>query len=328
MQPARIVVVGASAGGVTALLDLVGGLPATFGAPVCVVLHVGQQASVLPELMQRRGALPARHAQHGEELHAGTVYIAPPDRHLLVDATTLRLDRGPRENFARPAIDPLFRSAALHWRERSIGLILSGNLDDGVAGLCAISDCGGVTIVQDPLDAACPEMPKNALAAVDVDHVVGLAQMPRLLEQLIGQPPPRSANATAQGKWACESAVFNGENPLDNLATIADPSTLTCPDCGGVLWQLSDGKPQRYRCHTGHAFSSMSLDAAQQRCTQDALWTALRALQEREFQLRRLAAATHAAGDAEGAAIGQAKADHLRDRSAALRGMIEDTAGA
>jgi two-component system chemotaxis response regulator CheB len=182
----HVVVIGASAGGVAALLGLAGALPPLFAAPVCIVQHIGSNVSVLPELLQHRGPNPARHARDGEPLAPGIVYVAPPDRHLLIEGDRLRLTHGAKENHARPAIDPLFRSAAASFGAAVIGVVLTGQMDDGSAGLQAVKDCGGIAIVEDPATACEPEMPRNALRSVAVDHCVALAGIGPLLARLVG----------------------------------------------------------------------------------------------------------------------------------------------
>ncbi|MBI5277225.1 MAG: chemotaxis protein CheB [Burkholderiales bacterium] len=182
----QVVVIGASAGGVAALLEICAALPPFFPAPICVVQHVGSQPSMLPELMRHRGPNHAMHGAEGLKLATGTIYVAPPDQHMLLDGDRIRLAHGPKENHARPAIDPLFRSAALSWGPRVIGVILTGLMDDGSAGLADIRAGGGTTIVQDPTTAAEPEMPGSALRNVAVDHCVPLAAIPGLLARLAG----------------------------------------------------------------------------------------------------------------------------------------------
>lgn len=182
----HVVVIGASAGGVTALLEISRALPPAFPAPVCVVQHVGSHPSILPELLQFRGANTAMHAKDGQQLQPGTLLIAPPDRHMLLDGDRVRLTRGPKENHARPAIDPLFRTAAVSLRSRVIAVVLTGQMDDGTAGLAAIKDCGGTAVVQDPATAEEPSMPRSALAKVSVDHCVALPEIAPLLARLVG----------------------------------------------------------------------------------------------------------------------------------------------
>lgn len=177
----RVVVIGASVGGVTALRTLVGGIPRDFPAPILLVLHIGDRASILPELLAQSGSLPVAHAMEGESLRAGRIFVAPPGVHLQVAGGRIELNRGPKENHARPAIDPLFRSVAIAYGPAAIGVILTGGLDDGSAGLLAVKQCGGVAIVQEPLTAEDPAMPSNALACVEVDYCVPLDAIPGLL---------------------------------------------------------------------------------------------------------------------------------------------------
>lgn len=184
--PAHAIVIGASAGGVAALLELAAALPADLDAAIGVVLHVGKRPSILPELLAARGKLAARHPKDGEPLVAGTIYVAPPDHHMLFTQDSVCLSREPREHHARPAIDPLFRSAALAWRERAIGVVLTGELDDGTAGLALIKEFGGIAIVQDPATADEPSMPASAIAHVAVDHCLALAEIAPALRRLAG----------------------------------------------------------------------------------------------------------------------------------------------
>ena len=172
-----IIVMGASAGGVKAILDLAATLPRDFPAPILFVQHIGAHHSELYKLVSARGPNPALNASDGEVPRPGIIYIAPPDQHMLLDGHAIRLSSSPKEHHARPAIDPLFRSAALQYGSRVIGVVLTGMLDDGSAGLRAIKDCGGTAVVQDPADAEAPSMPKSALACVEADHVVPLAAL-------------------------------------------------------------------------------------------------------------------------------------------------------
>src|SRR3954465_15840089 len=191
----HLVVVGASAGGISALMLLAQTLPPGFPAPICIVQHVGSNHSILPELLSSKGPHPAVHARDRQLLTPGVIHIAPPDHHMLVEGRYLRLTRGPRENHTRPAVDPLFRSAALAWGPRTIGIVLTGFMDDGTAGLAAVKDCGGIAIVQDPATAAEPSMPESAMAVTDVDYCVPVEEMPALLSQLVRQEvkgPPQA----------------------------------------------------------------------------------------------------------------------------------------
>jgi two-component system chemotaxis response regulator CheB len=319
----HVVVIGASAGGVHALLEISSQLPRFFSAPVCIVQHVGNNPSMMPELLRYRGPNHAMHVEDGQQLTAGTLHVAPPDRHMLLEGETLRLTHGPKENHVRPAIDPLFRSAAASWGPRVIGVVLTGQMDDGAAGLKAIHDCGGITIVQDPATAVEPEMPRNALAAVPADHCVPLAGIAPLLHRLVGTRTPPARQPVPE-QVLREVAINRGEATVENLAAIATPSSLTCPDCGGSLWEVKDARPLRYRCHTGHAYSSVSLGRAQQEGAELTLRSGVRALREREMLLRRVAAIAEATGEPVQAAAARNHADLLQDQMRRLVEMADD----
>jgi len=318
----HVVVIGASAGGVHALLEIAQALPPLFPAPVCIVQHIGSNPSLLPELLRHRGPNPAIHAEDGQRLACGTLHVAPPDHHVLLEGEQLRLTHGPKENHARPAIDPLFRSAALSHGSAVIGVILSGQMDDGSAGLRAVKDCGGLAIVQDPASAAEPEMPRSALRNVAVDHCVPLAQIAPLLARLVALPAQGTEPEVPQ-EVTRAVGINRGEATVEDLKDIAHPSPLTCPDCGGGLWEMKDPRPLRYRCHTGHAYTSLSLARAQKDTSEYALWSTVRALREREMLLRRMAAVAESVGDGAQAAAGQAQADRIRRQAEALQEFAE-----
>jgi two-component system chemotaxis response regulator CheB len=285
-----IVVVGASAGGVEALAELAASLPRDLSAAVFVVLHLpATGTSALPEILRRHGPLPAAQVRDGEPIQPGRIYVAPPDHHVLLRPGHVHLSRGPRENGHRPAIDPLFRSAAREYATRVIGLVLSGALDDGTAGLLAIKSRGGIAVVQDPADALYPGMPSNALEHVQVDHVLAAASMGKLLARLIAdsaEPPADPAPTGMQVEVEMEGfslEAFEGHHP-------GEPSGFSCPDCHGVLWQIRDGGGlERFRCRVGHVWSPESLLTQQSEALEAALWVALRSLEERAALARRLA---------------------------------------
>lgn len=287
--PSRLVVAGASVGGVASLSALVSRLPADFDAPVLVVLHTGSHPSVLPDLLAARGALPAAHAVDGEPLRPGRIYVAPPDHHMLVVDGHLQLNRGPKEHHTRPAVDPLFLSAALSHGPAVIGLVLSGTLEDGTAGLQAIKACGGVAMVQEPSEAQAPGMPQSALRYVQVDHCLPVHELADVLTASVRMPVlpvPRVRPA----RLLHEQQLVVGEgDPLEHLEAIARPSPFVCPDCKGGLWQLEQGAPVRYRCHTGHAFTLKTLQQTLAETMDEALWTAVRSLQEQSMLLAMLA---------------------------------------
>ena len=326
MKHQTVVVVGASAGGVKALLTLSSTLPKGFPAPVLVVLHIGANTSVLPSLLATHGNNPAVHAEDGQSLQNGTLYVAPPDHHMLVEDGVVRLSRGPKEHHTRPAIDPLFRSAALARGPRTIGVVLTGRLDDGTAGLQAIKDCGGVAVVQDPADAEVADMPNSALRSVAVDHCVPLAQMAATLVALVGRPMPADTppQPERQQQLEVEMDVFRGEGKsMEKLNEIGKPSMFACPDCDGVLWEIGASNPPRYRCHTGHGFSLRSLEETQRGRTEDSLWGAIRALEQREGVLRALAQQSRTNGAEADARRSDAEADEAALQASRLQALVE-----
>jgi two-component system, chemotaxis family, protein-glutamate methylesterase/glutaminase len=288
----RVVVVGASAGGVEALIQLVRILPTDLAAPVCIVLHIPADApSLLAQILNRDSALPAVHAQNMQRWEKGTIYIAPPDRHLLIHADgALRVARGPRENRHRPAVDPLFRSAAADFGPGAIGIILSGTMDDGTAGLRTLKERGGVAIVQDPAEALYPSMPQSAIAHVNVDHVVPISAMGDLLRRLLETPvlaqvAPVRKDLQLEVRMAELDADALHDDDRPGL-----PSPYSCPDCGGVLWSIDEQNYERFRCRVGHAFAPESMLGAQQEVLEEALWTAAKTLEETALLSSRLAA--------------------------------------
>jgi len=288
VQPTRIIGIGASAGGLTALRRVVAGLPEELDAALLVVLHIGTHRSLLPEILRSCGRLSASHAADGEALRRGHIFVAPPDHHLLVMNGHVRLSRGAKEHHTRPAVDPLFRTAALAYGPRAIGVVLSGRLDDGTSGLQAIKACGGQALVQDPADALEPSMPRHAIRYVAVDHVADADALAALLTQSVNaqEVPPMAEHPAAIDH---EVALLLGEgDALAHLRHVGTPSTYSCPDCHGTLWQVRGAVPARFRCHTGHGYSLRSLMHGQAVATDAALWSALRAVQERRIMLQQL----------------------------------------
>jgi two-component system chemotaxis response regulator CheB len=285
-----VIVVGASAGGVEALRELVGGFPPDLPAALFVVLHIPPSASsALPTILDRAGSLRAVQAHDGEPIRQGTVYVAPPDRHLLVQDGLVRLSRGARENGSRPAVDPLFRSAARSYGPRVVGVILSGTLDDGTAGLQMVKAHGGLAVVQNPNDALFGGMPASAIENVEVDYCLPVHEIPALLARLTMEPAPEKGvmivaeEPTRQGDGKEQFEAFTASDKQPGR-----PSLYTCPECHGTLWELEEGQFAHYRCRTGHQFSPESLLDAQSESLEDALWGALRALEEKASLARRL----------------------------------------
>lgn len=286
----HIVVIGTSLGGFAALRTILSAFPEDLHATVLVVMHIGTQRSLLPELLAPHCRLPVKHAEDNEPLTRSVVYIAPPDRHLMVFEGRVRLSTGPKENFARPAVDPLFRSVAVEFGERVIGIVLTGDLDDGAAGIAAVKACGGWVAVQDPSDCVAPSMPSNALRAATADVIAPLDRLGDVIVDAVRQKPS-TARQIVMDKTPIEletRIALTGHSSPEDLDTLGERSTLTCPDCGGVIWRVGEAEPLRYRCHTGHAFSNASLNAAQERSVEEALWISVRRLQERAaFALQR-----------------------------------------
>ncbi len=306
MSNRNIVVIGASLGGVQALRELVGHLPGDLPAAVFIVQHVSPSSpTMLPSILATRSDLPVRSALNGEPIGTGHVYIAPSDHHLVMDEHHVRLARSPKENGARPSIDTLFRAAAAYHRSAVIGVVLTGQLHDGAAGMVAIKRCGGIAIAQDPSDAQYPSMPLEAIRLDDIDHVLPLdliaGAINRLTREEAPPSPPVPPDVMMEAKIA-ESGSFT----IDRQHQLGAPTAYSCPECGGPLWQVP-GEPRRFRCHTGHAFTASNLLSQQSDEVERSLWGAIRALHERAKLLM----------DQAGAVTSQnrRRADALREQS-------------
>lgn len=320
--PARVVVIGTSTGGLEALKVVLAGLPADFPAAVLVVMHVGSHPSALPRLLGSKCALAVRHAEHLETIEPGSVLIAPPDRHLIVDGQQVRLSHGAKENHTRPAIDPLFRSAAMSFRSKAIGVILTGDLDDGTVGLQAIEASGGRTIVQDPSDAVAPSMPLSALEYVGVDFKLPLAAIADALIDLTqqsDQPEPVAMPTDDRDKDARLPKV--GVPAIESMQALGKLSPFTCPECHGALW-LVNPHPEQYRCHTGHAYTARAMAAAQDHGIEEAIWAAIRALNEKELLLKRFTESALNHNRDAAAAEYQHTAEQVRRNAEVLRAML------
>lgn len=267
------------------LADLAADLPAA----LFVVLHGGSAThDSLARILDAAGPLPTEPAQDGVRFQRGRVYAAPKDMHMLISNGRIVLRRGPRENMALPAIDPLFRSAASAYGSRVVGVLLSGMLYDGAAGMRAVARCGGVTVVQHPEDALCPDMPQNALDHTDVAHCVPVRHMGQLLARLVTEPAEPSPEIPQEVAIEANLCLHGGV-PGDADQPLGQLSPLTCPECGGSLSEQRDGALLRYRCHTGHVYDGRFLLAAQLDGIEHALWSAVRVHEERATLLRRLA---------------------------------------
>jgi two-component system, chemotaxis family, protein-glutamate methylesterase/glutaminase len=284
------IVVGASAGGVEALMALVGGLPHDLPAALFVVLHLPADASTaLPAILERAGPLPAELGTDRAPIKRGRIYVAPPNRHMVVERERVRLVAGPRENRVRPAADPLFRSAARHFGGRAIGVVLSGALDDGTNGLAAIAAAGGVTIAQHPDDAMFSSMPLSAAARVDLDYRLPAHEIGPVLAELARERPNERGGVALSEELRRDPLPHAEPAGSEDQKRTGVASGFTCPDCHGSLWELADGDAVRYECRIGHAYSVESMLAAQAESLENALWAALNALEERAATLERVA---------------------------------------
>ncbi len=317
-----IVVIGGSAGSLPVLRQLVSELPADFPAAVFVVVHVWSESpSQLPGILSRSGPLPARVPRPDEPIARGTIYVAPSDNHLIIEDGVARLVHGPRECRSRPAINPLFRSAAVAGGPRTISVILSGSLDDGTAGTWAVKECGGVAIVQDPADASFPNMPRSALQNVSIDYKVSAAELAPLLIRLVHEPLISNHFVVPPSVALSNEAVKSGIKQMD-LTPFGKSTHLACPECNGALFEIPIGRSAEYRCHVGHAYSPETLDAAQRIVIEQALWEALRSAKENAALDERLAHNAETQGLANASAIYQRNAADKHQRARALQDFL------
>ena len=284
-----IIVIGGSRGAVPALRQLCTELPTDLPATLFIVVHIGRQGrDLLAEILNARSPLPVVTATDGAPIERGTIYVAPADRHLLIWKNRIRLGSGPRENMSRPSVDPTLRSAALQYGPRVIGVVITGMLNDGAAGLACVQQCGGITMVQNPTDAEAADMPWSALESVQVDYTASIADMAEQLAALSREhagptrPVPFGTALEVQ-------IALGGVATTQTIAAIADPATFACPSCGGVLSEIKHKPPLRFRCQIGHAYTAVALETQQESATDEALRTALRIIEERATLVERMA---------------------------------------
>ncbi|MFL5606384.1 MAG: chemotaxis protein CheB [Gemmatimonadaceae bacterium] len=321
----RIIVIGGSAGAIDALLRLAAALP-VIHARVFLAVHVpATSVSALPAILTRAGQMPARHPRDGDATEPGVIYVAPPDYHLLVKRGTVRIVRGPRENGHRPAIDPLFRSAAASYGSRVVAVVLSGNLDDGAAGARAVELAGGSVLVQHPDDAPYPSMPRNALASAPSATPVPMLDMPAQLARLLGAPLPEDTMPSG------DSRQQPSPDPVELDAIASEeytkqgrPTGLTCPECHGGIFELDAAGMPHYRCRVGHAFTGDTLYVEQRVSLETALWTALRALEESAELATRLVRRASQRGQTGMADTFRRNADVYLDRAKVIREVLRD----
>jgi two-component system chemotaxis response regulator CheB len=329
MSRRDIVVVGASAGGVEALSRFVEALPCDFPAALFVVLHVpAHSPSRLPEILTSRGPLKAFHAEDGEPISRGRIYVAPPDRHLLLEKNRVLVKNGPKENRFRPSVDALFRSAAYVFGSRAVGIVLSGALDDGTSGLWTIKRMNGVAIAQEPTEAAFSDMPANALQHIKMDHVVPVAQMGTLLAGIVGEIAPKPPKLSAKEKKRLEMEICIARHDCTferGIMDIGELSPFTCPECHGALVRLKEGDRLRFRCHTGHAFTASGLLAGITQGNEDKLWQAMRSYEESVMLLEHLGKHFKESKQAKSAQRFFKKAQEARDMAQVIHQAILKT---
>jgi len=293
MTTRDIIVIGTSAGGVQALISLVSDLPKNLPAAVFIVLHVPTNApSFLPDILARDSRLPIAHATDGELITRGKIYVAPPDHHLMMENGHVELVRGPKENLHRPSIDALFRSAARWAGPRVIGVVLTGARHDGTVGMRTVKQRGGITIVQDPLEAPFPSMPMSVMQSIKVDYSLPLREIAPLLSKLPREVVEEEGQYPVPDQVDIEVRIaqqqMEGDELLASVERLGKISRLTCPDCHSALWEIDDQDVLRYRCHVGHAYSVESFNERQSEMLEEALWSAVRALEEQMALARRI----------------------------------------
>jgi two-component system chemotaxis response regulator CheB len=294
--------------------QIVAEFPADLNAAVFVVLHLSPDfPSMLPQILSRSGGLPAKHPEDGEKIQRGNIYVAPPDRHLTIEDSSVRLTRGPRENRHRPAIDPLFRTASRVFDSRVIGIILSGYQDDGSAGLRAIRARGGIAIIQEPEEAIASQMPQSALDYGGADYVLPAEKIGAQIVALVdhcGRPEMKGKKSNSRNSERETEQNLTVSRPDEGVGV---PSPFSCPECGGVLWEIKNGELQRFRCRVGHAYTMTALAEDQNDGTEAALWAAMRALEEKAALAQRMSESTQA----------KRTADRLREQAEADRNHAE-----
>lgn len=318
-----IVAIGASAGGVEALKRLAADLPRDLPATLLITVHTSPTGGYyLPDILNRAGALPAVLAADGLVLQQGQIVVARPGFHLLVRDGRIHLGTGPKENRSKPAIDPLFRSVAATHGGRAIGVVLSGWLNDGTSGLYAVKRCGGITVAQEPRDALAPEMPRSAIDNVEVDHVVPIAELGGLLGRLTRERAGAGLPVPPEVQVEADIAMHGGQS-IAQTVQLGNPSILTCADCGGILTEMGDGVPLRYRCHVGHAYTAETLLTDQSEAVERALLSAMKILEERAAMWTRISENNETSGNRRASLMMQEKADIAKTEADLIRTLLD-----
>ncbi|HKB87856.1 MAG TPA: chemotaxis protein CheB [Ignavibacteriaceae bacterium] len=298
----KIIVIGTSAGGIDALSTICEKLPSDFAIPVFIVWHISPESmNYFPQMLAKKTKLRVQSAIDNQAIKPGYIYTAPPNNHVLIEDSKMRVVYGPKENRFRPAIDPLFRSAAYAFGSDSIGILLSGMLNDGTSGLWSIKDRGGVTIVQDPEEAQFPDMPLNALHNVSIDYKISIEKMGNLLVKLAADHTVNNNSNDRPEKMKIEIKMVSDGNVLDtDVKQIGELSEFTCPECHGSLWQIKEGNIIRFRCRTGHAYSASALLEELSVVIEKRIWSVIKGLEEHTSLVKYLTEHLHSAEEKQG----------------------------
>ena len=288
-QIRNLIAIGASAGGIRAIIKVIEGFPETIDAAIMIVLHLSRKSSSqnIIEICQRHTTLKCEVAQDMTEIEKGKIYLARPEHHLMVKNNIIRLNQGPEENKHRPSIDVLFRSVAVYFGNKEIGIILTGMLDDGTSGMYAIKSCGGLCLIQNPSESEYSDMPLNVLRRMEVDYVADLVEIPIIVQDLLKKPLPSQIAIPNELKVEAE-ITEKLMSDINDLKKIAKQSDFVCPDCGGGLWQIKNDPTHRYRCYTGHVYTEKLLQDLQDLKIEESIWIAIRMLEEKRNMLQLL----------------------------------------
>ena len=325
MYKRDIVVIGASAGGIAPIIEIVKALPKDFKASVFIVVHVSPASpSSLPAILTRSGPLKAIHPMDREKIEPGKIYVAPPDHHLLIEDGHTVVKKGPKENRFRPSVDALFRSAAYEYGSRVIGVVLSGFLDDGTSGLWSVKRLGGISIIQQPEESEFPDMPLNVLEYVDVDYKLKASEIAPMLVKLTEEKAPKTPKLSAEElkRMKLEIVIAYTGNAFElGILSMGKLTSFTCPECHGALVSLDEGNLTRFRCHTGHGYTTSTLLAGVTKVIDENLWEAMRGIEEATLILEELGAKFNAKGKTDDAKLFLKKADEARKRSKVIHGL-------
>jgi len=323
-EPKYIVVIGASAGGLQAVTELMAQITEETDAAVFVVLHAPNFAygDLVIQRLQKNSVFKCKLAEHEETIQARHLYLAVPDHHLLLKKGKIMLGRGPVENRWRPSIDVLFRSAAVAYDGRTIGIVLTGLLEDGAAGMQIIKQCGGTCVVQDPNEAEYPDMPQAVMRLVDVDYCATLQQIAVILQEKTKNGVETNHEIPGAIQREAEIAERVAIGIDDVTALDGERSAYSCPECGGALWEIKNGDVTRFRCHTGHMFSAEELQEAKRKELENTFWVALRILEERRNLLNKMAEEERSKGWVKSSGNKQRRAEELETHIKRLKEIL------